>query len=163
MDFLNILKGKEMKRNYLKYTPNEIVMAAKIYEKLISTLEIACFLMKRDGQQDFLILLLSAKKVNVEKLLETEKRDTDFIVTIDENKNLYALICQDTKVKGGYVFGERLLRNIVLDGGTDIYCTQLDVRTINYKVKDVLFYLIDIFSKSKRDMRSGEIIFGSLH
>ena len=152
-----------MKKNYLKYTPNEIMLAAKIYERLLSTLEVNYYLMNRDKEQDFLLLLLSANKTNVEGLLEKEKRDTDLIIAIDESTNLYALVCQDTKVNGGYAFGERLLRNIVLDGGTDIYCTELDVRTTSYKVKDVLFHLIDIFTKSKRDRRVGEIIFGSLH
>ena len=119
--------------------------------------------MQRDKEQNFLILLLSAKDINIKALLEKEKRDTDLIVCIDESKNLYALVCQDTKVKGGYVFGERLLRNIALDGGSEIYCTELDVRTTKFTVKDVQFQLIDMFTKAKKDRREGEIIFGSLH
>ena len=152
-----------MKKHYLVYTPDEMIIAAKVYERFLPTLEVAYYLMNRDMEQEFLLFLISAENVDMKNLLAEERRSTDLIVPIDESKNFYGLICQETKVKGGYALGERLIRNIVMDKGSETYCTQLDVRKLDHQVKDVLFELIDIFTKSKRDKKVGEMVFGSLH
>jgi hypothetical protein len=95
--------------------------------------------------------------------LNKEKRDTDILYEIDKEESIYVMLCQDTKVDGGYRFAERVIRNIQLDKGTDIFCTELEVRVRHYSPKQVVLKLLETFVKSKQMNRSNEIIFRSLY
>lgn len=92
-----------------------------------------------------------------------EKRDTDILFEIDEEASLYAIVCQNTKIDGGYYFADRVLRSMILDKGEDIYCTELEVRTTVHNIKYVILKLIETFIKSKQDKKQGEIVFKTLH
>ena len=50
---------------------------------------------------------------NVYSYLEKNKRDTDFLIKIFENKDFYLLICQDTENQGAIHFSNRLVTKIV--------------------------------------------------
>ena len=108
-------------------------------------------------------MLISAKNIDMGILLEKEKRDTDILFEIDKEDAVYLMLCQDTKVDGGYRFAERIIRNIVLDNGSDIYCTELEVRTTRHVVKDVILKLVESYIKTKQENKSGEISFRSLN
>jgi len=56
-----------------------------------------------------------------------------------------------------------VIRNIQLDKGTDIYCTELEVRVRHYTPKQVVLKLLETFVKSKHENKSNEIVFRSLH
>ena len=73
------------------------------------------------------------------------------------------MLCQDTKVDGGYRFAERIIGNIVSKEGTDIYCAELEVRSTNYKLRGVILKLVEIFIKAQQEGKSGEIIYKSLN
>jgi len=63
----------------------------------------------------FSIIVLGIYKnaKNIYSYLEKNKRDTDFLIKILENKDFYLLICQDTESKGAIHFSNRLVSNIV--------------------------------------------------
>ncbi len=63
------------------------------------------------------------------------------------------MLCQDTKVDGGYHFAERIIRNIQLDNGRDIYCTELEIRITHYSPKKVILKFIETYIKSKHEIR----------
>ena len=96
-------------------------------------------------------------------LLEKEKRDTDILFEIDKEDSLYALVCQDTKIDGGYYFAERLLHHMQLDKAKDIYCTDLEIRTTNHEIKFVILKLIETYMQSKQEGKNNEIVFKSLN
>jgi hypothetical protein len=81
---------------------------------------------------------------------------------INKEESLYVMLCQDTKVDGGYHYAERIIRNIVLDGGNTIYCTELEVRAVHYAPKIVILKLLETFIQSKQMNKAGEIVFRSL-
>ena len=82
--------------------------------------------------RSFVLMLMTAKDIDLQALLTEEKRDTDILFEIDKEESLYVMLCQDTKVDGGYRFAERIIRNILLDNGNDIYCTELEIRATHY-------------------------------
>lgn len=62
----------------------------------------------------FSIIILSLHKnaKNIYSYLEKNKRESDFLIQIFENKNFYLLICQDTEEQGAIQFSNRLVTNI---------------------------------------------------
>jgi len=147
----------------LKFNGKEIQYAVKMLDKLETTIDIMYYLMENENQQAFVLMLLTANDIDLSMLLDKEKRETDILLEIDKEESLYVMLCQDTKVDGGYRFAERLIRNIELDKGTDIYCTEVEVRATHYSPKQVILKLLETFVKSKLSNKSNEIIFRSLN
>jgi len=156
-------RENEMQRDHIRFNGDDIALAAKMVDKLTTTIDIMYYLMNRGEERAFVVMLISAQNIDLKTLLTKEKRNTDILFEIDEEESLYAIICQNTKVDGGYYFAERVLRNMILDKGEDIYCTQLEVRTTVLNIKYVILKLIETFLESKQDKKQGEVIFKTLH
>jgi hypothetical protein len=146
----------------LRFNGKEIQLAVTMLDKLETTIDIMYYLMENENQQAFVLMLLTAKDVELSSLLDREKRETDILFEIDEEEPLYVMLCQDTKVDGGYRFAERLIRTMQLEKGSDIYCTELEVRATHYTPKQVILKLLETFAKSKLSNKSNEIVFRSL-
>lgn len=157
------VRENESRSDSLRFNGKELQLAVKMLETLENTIDIIYYLMENENQQAFVIMLLTAKDVELNTLLDKEKRETDILFKIDEEESLYVMLCQDTKVDGGYRFAERLIRNIQLDNGTDIYCTEVEVRGTHYTPKQVILKLLETFVKSKVSNKSNEIVFRSLN
>jgi len=150
-------------RRNIRFDGNDIVLAAKMVEKLSGTMDIVYYLMNRGDERSFVMILVTAKNIDVGALLDREKRDTDILFEIDKEASLYVLICQDTKIDGGYHFAERILGSMKSDDAEDIYCTNIEIRTTNHDIKFVIFKLIETYMKSKQDGQANEIVFKSLN
>ena len=159
------VKNREIydRNENLKYTAKEIGLAVNMYKTLDDTLDIMFYLMQHNVENTFVVMLISAKELELKRLLEKQKRDTDLLYTIDEEEGIYAMICQETKVDGGYRFAERLLSHIAAAKGKDVYCAELEVRTDKYSTKDIIFRTMDTYLKAKHEEKSGEIIFKSVY
>ncbi len=157
------VRENEMQRDHIRFDGNDISLAAKMIDKLSTTIDIIYYLMDRGEERSFVIMLVSAQNIDVKTLLTKEKRNTDILFEIDEEASLYAVICQDTKIDGGYHFAERVVRSMILNKGEDVYCTELEVRTTAHNIKYVVFKLIETFIKTKQDEKQGEIVFKTLH
>lgn len=157
------IRENEKRVNGLQYSGHEIQIAAALIDKLQTTIDIIYYLMDHENEQAFVLILLTAKDVDLNVLLEEEKRDTDILFEINKEDSLYAMLCQDTKVDGGYRLAERLIRNIQSHEGKEIYCTELEVRTTHFTPKHVVLKLLETFVKSKHEKMSDEIVFRSLY
>ena len=153
----------ENRTNSLRFNGKEIQLAAKMLDQMQTTIDIVYYLMDHEDEQSFVLMLLSAKDIDMGALLDKEKRDTDILFEIDKEDSLYMMLCQDTKVDGGYRFAERIIRNIQLDNGNDIYCTEIEIRSTHYSPKQVILKLLETFIKSKHTNQSNEIVFRSLN
>jgi len=127
------------------------------------SIEIVYYCMDHGEKSSIVVMLLTAEELDLYKLLKKEKRDTDILVEIDKNESLYAIICQDTQIDGGYHFAERILNSMKDADAKDIYCSALEVRTTRDDIRYIIFKLTEIFVKSRREGISGEIIFKSLN
>jgi len=151
------------RRNNLRYTAKDIILAVNMVEKLENTIDMMFYLMNSNSDNAFVLMLITTDNIDLKKLLEKEKRDTDIVYDIDKDENICAMICQETKVDGGYRFAERIIRNINLDKGDNIYCAELEVRTTKYSSKDIIFRIVDAFVKAVQLEKSGDIIFKSIY
>jgi len=156
-------KVKQTRRPSLRFNESEIKLALSIMEKMEKPIELMYYLMERENEKPFVIILISAQDIELDSLLRTEKRDTDLLFKIEEDKNLFALICQETRVDGGYRFAERLLRSVVLNNGHSVYCTEMEIRSTKYAIKEVIFKSIESYITAKKEKKEGEITFKSLH
>ncbi len=156
-------RENEMQRDDIRFNGDDISLAAKMVDKLTGTIDIMYYLMGRGEARAFVVMIVTAQNIDLKTLLEKEKRNTDILFDIDEAESLYAIICQDTKIDGGYHFADRVVRNMILDKGDDIYCTELEIRTTTHDIKYVVLKLIETFIKSKQDKKQGEIVFRTLH
>ncbi|HEY9190240.1 MAG TPA: hypothetical protein VIM88_05185 [Sulfurovum sp.] len=153
----------ENRKNSLRFNGKEIQLAAKMLESLQTTIDIVYYLMEHEDEQTFVLMLVSAREMDLGTLLENEKRDTDILFEIDKEDALYVMLCQDTKVDGGYHFAQRIIRNIQEEKGKEIYCTELEIRSRHYSPKQVILKLLETFVKSKQGEQSDEIVFRSLN
>ncbi|HHD79161.1 MAG TPA: hypothetical protein ENK98_05960 [Epsilonproteobacteria bacterium] len=156
-------KVKQTRRPSLRFNEAEIKLSLAVMEKMEKPLELMYYLMEREHEKPFVLILISAKDIELESLLRSEKRDTDLLFEIDESKNLFALICQETKVDGGYRFAERLLRSLLLNNAHTLYCTEMEVRSTKYDIKEVIFKAIESYITAKKEKKESEIVFRSLH
>jgi hypothetical protein len=156
-------RENENRSNNLSFTGKEIELAANMLKTLEPTIDIMYYLMDLEREQTFVLMLLTARDIDLNTLLNKEKRETDILYEIDKEESIYVMLCQDTKVDGGYRFAERVIRHIQLDKGTDVYCTELEVRVRHYSPKQVVLKLLETFVKSKQMNKSNEIIFRSLY
>ena len=151
------------RRPSLRFNESEIKLALAVNEKLEKPIEFLYYLMEREKENPFVLILLSAEDVDVGKMLQSEKRDTDLLFEVDKENNLFALLCQETKVDGGYRFAERILRTLLLDQAHSTYCAEIEVRSTKYDIKEVIFKAIESYIGIKAEGKEGEICFRSLH
>ncbi len=157
------IRENENRTANLRFNGKEIQLAVKLLDELQTTIDIVYYLMEQEKEQAFVLMMLTAQDVDLNTLLNNEKRDTDILFEIDKDEAIYVMLCQDTKVDGGYHFAERVIRNIQLDEGKDIYCTELEVRATHYSPKHVVLKLLETFVKSRQLNKSNEIVFRSLN
>jgi len=157
------IRENENRTANLRFNGKEIQLAVKLLDELQTTIDIVYYLMEQEKEQAFVLMMLTAQDVDLNMLLNNEKRDTDILFEIDKDEAIYVMLCQDTKVDGGYHFAERVIRNIQLDEGKEIYCTELEVRATHYSPKHVVLKLLETFVKSRQLNKSNEIVFRSLN
>ena len=151
------------RKNNLRYTEKEIHLTVNMIRQLEDALNLMFYLMERSSEKTFVLMLITAENADIKAILEKEKRNTDILYEINKKENVYAMICQETKVDGGYRFVERIMENIFTEKGEDIYCSEIEVRTTKFSAKDIIFRIVDGFVKARQEERSGEIVFKSVY
>ena len=149
--------------NNLRYTEKEITLATNMIKELEDTLDLMFYLMNRSTENNFVLMIITAENVDLKAIVEKEKRNTDIVYDVNKEECVCAVICQETKVDGGYRFAERIIKNIRLNNGEDIYCSEIEVKTTKYSSKDIIFSVVDGFVKARQEEKSGEIVFKSVY
>jgi len=150
-------------KSSMRYTEKEINLTVSMVDQMVDVLDLMFYLMDHTSAESFVLMLITAENIELKKLLESEKRSTDIVYEIDQEECVCAMICQETRVDGGYRFAERIIRNIVLNEGSDIYCSEIEVRTSKYSAKDIIFRVMDGFVKARQEEKAGEIVFKSVY
>jgi hypothetical protein len=158
-----IQRENERISSNIRFSGDDISLAAKMLDKISTTMDIIYYLMTRGEERSFVIILLSTKCKKTTEMLKNEKRDTDILFEIDGGDGIYAIICQDTKVDGGYRFAERIMKKLRENDAKDTYLTELEVRTTEYDIEYVIFKLIEMYIKAKIAKKEQKIVFNYLH
>ena len=158
-----ITRENDAGRRNIRFDGNDIALAAKMFDELSTTIEIVYYLMNRGEERSFVVMLVTADECEVGEILQEQKRNTDILFELDKENAIYAIICQDTKIDGGYHFGERVMRHLKINEAKDPYCIELEVRNTTYDIKYIIFKVMEMFLQTKDEERSGEIVFKTLH
>jgi hypothetical protein len=145
-----------------RFYGEDIEMTVKLIDKIEKPIKILYYLMNQQSEESFVVILLSAQNLDLYQILMQEKRETDMIFEVDKESSLYAVICQDTKVDGGYYYFDRATKAIFANGGEEIYSTIIGVKKPNYPIEGIALKLIETFSKARKDSHSLENIFDIL-
>ncbi len=145
------------------YKADELMMSVKLYEKTKHIMEVLYSLMKHGKLKSFSFIAVYSTMNDFGAFLADQKRDTDILISIDPAKNIYALLCQETQVDGGYYFMQRLIKTIKEQGKKDTMSASVTaIESIRYEVKDVIFIVLDSFIKLFAVEKENEILFRTL-
>lgn len=156
------VEKKYVSRPKIRFKESEIKLALSTMKELSKPIELMYYFMERENEKTFVIIFLSAQGVEIESIIKLEKRDTDLLYKLDKSCNLFALICQETKVDGAYRFAERLLQHLARNNASEIYCSELEIRSTKHTIEEVIFKSIENYNKVREDKKENEIIFHSL-
>ena len=145
--------------NDLSFHEDEIKLAKIMMEKARTTLEFIYYLMDHRNKLFVTMILFSADNVKLENLLQRSKRQTDILLEIDKENNLYLLLCQSTDHDGGEQFGEILMSNVRMNGGDTCYCVETELKTTKYTIQEVIFKMVEKYIDIKRYKEFDKVFF----
>ncbi len=135
------------KRGQIAFTERELQLGLKMIDKLEKITEMMLYFLDRERVK-FTYILLCADDENFESFLNKEKRDTDLLIPIDEEKTLYAIVCQETDIEGGYRFAERIIRLLEIDMHREcLHCNVMTVSSTHYNAQAIIFHLLEAYLK----------------
>ena len=158
-----IKRETDTKRGLIRFNGDDIALAATMIEKLSTTIDIMYYLMNRREERSFVMMLVSDEKIDVGDIVAEQKRNTDILFKLDEDRHIYAIICQDTKIDGGYHFADRVMRHMKINEAEEPYCVEVEVRTTVHEIKFIVFKLLEEYLKAKEEKLGGEIVFKTLN
>ena len=144
------------------YNADELMLGINLYEKTESIIEVLYHLMKYGRLKSFSVILTHSPMDNFGDFLEKEKRDTDILIEVDSEKNVYALLCQETQVDGGYYFVRRLTQASRKFEKNKIIATVTALESIRYDIKDVIFIILDSYLKLLEGDSKHDIVYRTL-
>jgi len=133
-----------------------------LIEKLGDGIELLYYLIENKRIHSFVAILLSAEGIELEDHIRSQKRSTDLLFEIDKEKDMYALLCQETEVDGGYYFTNRLAKTIKKKGGSNIYISEIEIKNTKHKLHEIIFRLLNMYRRAKANKSDGEISYYSL-
>jgi len=120
-------------------------LGMKIFEQLNLPLEMIIHLLKIGKIHSFSAIVISADIGKLGDFLKKKKRKTDLLFPIDEEKEIYAMLCQETRVDGGFYFVERLKQLLDKEDGEKMIAGILGVESVHYVTRDLVFIMLDIY------------------
>jgi hypothetical protein len=154
------MEPQRMRSEAIAEAADRIVTGTKVFEALEALLKSTTVLQCRRNEP-FVVILVSAESYDIRSLLIEEKRASDILVEVDAQNNLYAVVCLDTKVEGGFQFAQRLSRFMKTDDARAVYMVAADVRHRRHNADTVIGTLIETYFDAIDEGREGEVILRS--
>ena len=143
----------------LEYDDRAMKLGVRFYQESEIPLDLLYHLMKTKRLRTFSAIMLQSDMERFGAFLEREKRRTDLLYEIDAERNIYALLCQETQVDGGFYFIKRLAKLIDGKDEGNIHAAIIGVEGTNYPAKDLMFIILDTFIKATSPETEETIIF----
>jgi len=153
------------KRGHIAYNEKELLLGLKMIDRLEKVTDMMLYFLDRQHIK-FTYILICAADEDFESFLREEKRDTDILIPIDEKQTLYAIVCQETDIEGGYRFAERIIRLLDIEKHHEcLHCSVLTVSSTHYSTQQIIFHLLESYlalSKKESAERHAQIEFSTL-
>lgn len=159
------MSSEVVKRGKAVFLENELLVGLEMIESLEKVTDLMLYFLDREHVK-FTYILMQSESDDLDSFLRQYKRNTDLLLSIEGDRMMSVLICQETDVEGGYRFAERLIRKLNIDHEKQsICCDVMTVSTTRYTSKQVIYRLFETYVKSMRKdnkEKSGEIEFSTL-
>jgi hypothetical protein len=152
-----MLELNRRKNENMSFHENEVKLAKTAMDKLRTTIEFLYYLMEYRSKASFTLIMISAEDLLLRVPLKKWKRQTDILVEIDRELNVYVLISQSTDSEGGKRFAEILLSNIEMNGGEGAYCVETDLTSTDHSIQEVIFKMVETYITIKQEEKSNEV------
>ena len=127
-------------------------MGIRLYECLEIPLDIIYHLLRNKRIRSFSAMVIQSDFEEFGTFLEETKRKTDYLFPIDEKKGVYAMLCQETQVDGGFYFIKRLDKHLKDSRQEhEIRAAIVGVESTHYSVRDLIFFVLDTYIKVLND------------
>jgi hypothetical protein len=143
----------------LDYDEAAMKLGIAFYEKCELAIDLLYHLMKSKRLQSFSAILLHTEMEGLGEFLQRQKRKTDLLYPIDPEAKIYALLCQETQVDGGYYFIKRLTKLMEAEGSHEVHAAIIGVEGTRYPIRDLLFIILDTFIKANTPETEESIIY----
>jgi len=143
----------------LSFHEDEVKLAKKMMDTLRTTMEFLYYLMEHRHTPAFTMILLSTENLHLGSLLQQWKRQTDILVEIDKENNIYIIICQATDAEGARQFAEIILSNISIYKGSSTYCVATELNSTHNSIQDVVFKMVEKYMLIKQKEEANKIYF----
>ena len=158
-----IVRENEIGKSNIRLKKHDIALASSMIDKMSTTIDLLYYLIDRGEERSFVIMLISADDVDMQDIINSQKRDTDILFYLEHTGSLYALICQDTKVDGAYMFAQRLVKKVQDEGANNIYCAELEVKSAKHDIKYIIFRSIETYVDAVQNKKDSEIVFKTIN
>lgn len=137
------MKKESKKRGHIAYSEDELLLGIRMMDKLEKITRLMLYFLDRKGIK-FTYILMQVDDNDFESFLRKEKRATDILVPIDTEEKLYAIVCQETNIEGGYHFAERIIRLLEVERGKScLSCNVLTISGADYSAEQIILHLLE--------------------
>jgi hypothetical protein len=138
------------KRGHIAYTEDELMLGIEMMEKLSKITDMLLYFLDRRNIK-FTYMLMQVDDEKFEPFLGEQKRATDILVPINKERGIYAIVCQETDVEGGYHFAQRIIRLLEVDREKKcLSCNVLTVSTTHYDTQRIILRLLERYLDYKQ-------------
>ncbi|GEM_PF-4540500 len=129
-------------------------MSIALHSKLKNPSKLLFRMLQKYRIKSLTMVLLESSSSNLEEFIESNKRKTDLLISLTNNGKMCLVVCQDTKVDGGYYFYKRLSTKWRDNQNeTKLRATILAIESTSYELWDLIFTLIDQYRQMKLEKK----------
>ena len=128
-----------------------IFIAVNFYEKSKNIINLFNKMLEKKDIDSYTIVLTISKYEEFGNYLKKHKRRSDLLLEIDSTENIYALICPETEVEGGYFFFKRLSEELYKKTEFDIKSSVLSVQNITDDIWELTYRICEPFIRVSKN------------
>jgi len=128
----------------VRYDEWAMKLGVEFYRHSEVPMRLLYHLMKGRRLHSFSAIMLQSKMKEFGNFVQKHKRKTDLLYEVSPEEGIYALLCQETQVDGGYYFMQRL-QGLMHEGGSGLVAAIVGVESTVYPIQDLIFIVLDDF------------------
>jgi len=146
----------------VQYDETAMKLGISLYERSEVPLTLLYHLLKSKRLDSFSAIMIRSDMKEFGAFLQNQKRKTDLLFEIDPENEIYVMLCQETKVDGGFYFIKRLVREMEEKGKGRIQAGIIAVESTKYPIRDLMFIILDTYIKTVGDEEGEDILFRTI-
>ena len=142
---------QKYKRGHIAYAEDELLLGMKMMEKLEKITDIMLYFLDRESLK-FTYIFIQVNDEKFEEFLHNTKRNTDVLIPVSKEDMIYAIVCQETDIEGGYRFAERIIRLVEVEEGKEVLlCNGMTVSATHFSTQQIILRLLEKYLKHKNE------------